>query len=110
MKRYPINELRHRITFQTRTDTTDSQGGFTGSWSDLVTVWGRVEPVRSNAVNFAGRVQTQRTHTCVIRHRTDITTEMRMTFDSRTFQIKGTLRPDEKKFFLVMDLEENQGT
>ncbi len=110
MKLPSIDQLRHRITFQSRTDVADGQGGFAGTWSDLVTIWGKVEPVRVGSINFAGRVQTQRTHTCVIRHRTDITPDMRMTFDSRVFQIKGTLRPDEKKFFLFIDLEENSGT
>jgi hypothetical protein len=35
---------------------------------------------------------------------------MRLNFDSRYFQIKGIRRPDEKKFYLILDLEENQGT
>ena len=106
----PINELRHRITLQTLTNTADGQGGFTQSWADLTTIWGKLEPVSANERNFGERVEYQRSHKCVIRSRSDVVASMRVTFDSRTFQIKGVRRVDERRFFMLLDLEENQGT
>lgn len=105
-----IGDLRHRITFQTLSRVSDGQGGFTETWTNLATVWAYVRPVSSRERTFAAQVQYQRSHEVIIRHRTDITQEMRFTYDSRTFQIKGALRPDERKFFLFIDAEENQGT
>jgi len=105
-----IGGLRHRVTIQTSSTVSDSQGGTTETWADLATVWGSLEPTKSWEKFFASRVQYVRTHTCFIRYRNDITTEMRISFDSRTFQIKGIKDPDEKNFFLVLDLEENVAT
>jgi SPP1 family predicted phage head-tail adaptor len=108
-----IGEMRHRVTIQTLTETSDGQGGQTQSWATLATVWGKLEPVKASEKAFAQRLQYARSHVLWIRHRTDIsmlTGNMnRIQFDSRTWQIKGIRRPDERKFFLILDLDENVG-
>lgn len=109
-KSAPIGELRHRVVLQTLSNAPDSQGGVASTWSDLATVWALVEPTKSYERFFADRLEFRRTHTCIIRHRTDVTTTMRLSFDSRLFQIKGIRKPDERKFFLILDLEENSAT
>lgn len=108
--KFTIGKLRSRITFETLSRSDDDQGGFTETWTELVTVWAHVRPVSSRERFFSDQIQYQRSHEVVIRHRDDITQEMRFTFDSRTFQIKGVRSPDEKGFWLVIDAEENQGT
>lgn len=108
-----IGALRHRVTFQTLTRTADTQGGYTSSWADMVvnpTVWGEVTPAKTYERFFSQQIQYQRTHQVIIRYRDDLTQEMRMLFDSRIFQIKSIRKPDERKYFLIIDLEENQGT
>lgn len=105
-----ISNMRHRITFQTLSNVADGQGGVTTSWSDLATVWAYVKPISSRERLYTKQIQYQRSHEVIIRHRTDIDQTMRFTFDSRTFQIKGVRRPDERKAFLIIDAEENQGT
>lgn len=105
-----INLLRHRITVQSLTNTPDNQGGFSTAWTDLATLWGKLEPLSSNERLFGERIEYQRSHKCIIRHRSDIVASMRIVFDSRTFQIKGVRRVDEQRFFMLLDLEENQGT
>lgn len=105
-----ISELRHRIVVEQLSNAADNQGGFTTTWTTLATIWAKVEPTKAWERAFAQKVEYQRSHVAWIRHRTDITSSMRISFDSRYFQIKGIRRPDEKKFYLVLDLEENQGT
>jgi SPP1 family predicted phage head-tail adaptor len=105
-----IGSLRHRIKFQTLSRATDGQGGFTETWTDLATVWAYVKPVSAREKMISNQIQYQRSHEVIIRHRTGITQEMRFLYDGRTFQIKGVRRPDERKFYLIIDAEENQGT
>jgi len=108
-----IGNLRHRITFQFVTHVSDGQGGTIATWNNLVsnpTVWAWVKPISSKERNFSNQIQYQRSHVVTIRHRTDITQDMRFLFDGRTFQLKGNFRPDERKFYLIMDAEENQGS
>lgn len=113
MKLTDIGKLRHRVTFQYLTRTNDGQGGFSSAWNNLAslpTVWAEVTPSNTKERFFSETLQYQRSHKVVIRYRDDLTTEMRMIFDERIFQIKSIKRLDERRFFLVLDLEENQGT
>lgn len=112
-RKVTIADMRHRITFQFVTRTPDGQGGFTEVWANLAsvpTVWAFVCPVAARERLFSSQVQYQRTHKVAMRYRSDITTEMRFLYDGRTFQLHGTIQPDGRKFFMVVDAEENQGT
>ena len=105
-----IAELRHRITFQELVEVSDGQGGKTTSWSNVVTVWARIEPVSSRERLFSQQLEYNRSHKVAIRYRNDITNDMQFTFDGRTFQVKGVLSPDERKAYLFLDVEENSAT
>jgi SPP1 family predicted phage head-tail adaptor len=108
-----ISKMRSRVTFQELLNTSDGQGGQSESWTNLSsnpTVWCYLRPTRSHERYFSQQIQYQRTHVAIVRYRTDLTNEMRMNYDNRVFQIKGIRNPDERKAFLILDLEENQGT
>lgn len=107
-----IGSLRHRIVIEILTNVSDGQGGQTTTWSTYATVWGLIEPSAVKEILFSNQIQIRRTHKCFIRYRSDITVtpSMRINFDSRYFQIKGIYRPDERKFFWRLDLEEGAGT
>lgn len=100
VKQTRIGDLRHRITFQTLALASDGQGGQTETWTNLVTVWAYVRPMSANERLFAQKIEPLISHEVIIRHRTDITSEMRFIYDSRTFQVKAPFRPDERKFYL----------
>jgi SPP1 family predicted phage head-tail adaptor len=104
-----VGHLRHRIVFEVLTRATDSQGGETTTWATYATVYGLLEPSAAREVRFSEALQYRRTHKCFVRYRSDVTytTAMRILFDSRYFQIKSIFKPDERKFFLRLDLEEN---
>lgn len=112
MKLPAVGELRHRVVIESAAESTDSQGGQTTSWSTFATVWAKLEPLSAGEIRFSDQIQYRRTHKCWMRYRSDVTvdTSMRVFFNSRYFQIKGLRQPDERKFFLLLDLEENVGT
>jgi len=66
-------KLRHRLTIQTRTATTDSYGQDIYTWSDLANVWGSIKS------NIGGENNTEQLETggktveITIRYRDDIT-------------------------------------
>lgn len=107
-----LGELRHRLVFQSLSSASDDQGGIVETWGNYATLWGKLEPTGAREVQFAQAIQYRRTHKAWIRNTSEytITTSMRVSFDSRTFQVKGIRRPDERRFFLLIDLEENVGT
>jgi SPP1 family predicted phage head-tail adaptor len=108
-----IADMRTRVTFQVATRASDNQGGSTETWANLSTapvVWGYLAAVSSRERLYAQQIQYQRSHILVIRYRSDITTDMRFTYNNRTFQVKGIRNPEERKYFSIIDVEENQGS
>lgn len=101
-----IAELRQRIKFQSLTRTADGQGGWTESWSDFAEVWAKVEPVSASEKYFSQRIQQNTTHKIAIRWLENITSEMRIVFESRIFQIHGIRRENEERWFMFIDAEE----
>ena len=97
-----IGKMRHRITVQERSTVSDSGGGRKVTWQDKVTLWAYVQPASASEKFFAARLRDEITHTVQLRHRTDLTTDMRFTYENRTFQIKGFVTPDEVKQFMIM--------
>ncbi len=105
-----IGELRQRIVIQTLSTAPDDQGGSTETWTTFATVWAKIEPVSSRERYYSEQIQYQRSHKITMRYLAGVTNTMRISFDSRTFQIKGTRRLDERRFWMAVDVEENQGT
>lgn len=105
-----IGDLRKRVVVEMRALTPDDQGGSTEEWSTLATVWGALMPVSSREKLYSAQMQYQRSHVLVIRYRSDITTDMRVLFGGRYLQVKGVRTPNEQNIFLIIDLEENQGS
>jgi len=97
-----IGQLRHRVTIQRPTITGDGMGGGARTWTDVATVWASIEPLRSGAFWQAQQTQAKTTHTIVIRYRPGITTDYRIAFGSRHFQIDAIQNPSESNRYLLL--------
>lgn len=105
-----IAEFRHRITFQKLVRASDGMGGFSTDWTDVITVWAKIEPLSGSERLNSERLETQRSHKVQIRYRPEITTDMRILFRDRILQVHGVHSPDERRGYTFIDAEENQGT
>lgn len=104
------NELRHRVTFQTRTDTVDNLGGSVTTWADEFDAWVRIEPTSGRQSVFAGKIQNPVTHKITMRYLADVTPKQRVLFGTRTFDIQSIINPEERNIALVLMVEEGTGT
>lgn len=104
------SKFRHRITFQTLTLTPNDSGGQTETWTDFATVWASVEPKIVKEVNFAQRIEPRVDHEIRCRYTSGITATMRISFDSRVFEIKSIIIPEEIKEFHYILATERTGT
>ena len=95
-------ELRHRIEIKQPTETRDSYGSVKTTWSTLATVWGAIWPVRAKEFVSMGQTQSEVTHKIGIRYRNDVTTKMRIEFNSRYFSINQVINPDERNIMLEL--------
>lgn len=97
--------LRHKIAIQEQTDTSDGMGGFSTSWSNVSgmgSVPAAIWPLKSDERIDAMKLEHEVTHRVRIRYRSGVTTKMRISWDSRTFNIISILNPDEKNVMLEM--------
>lgn len=79
--------LRHRLTFQTRTTTQDAYGGEqVAPWTDAFTVWGSIQPLRGREYMDAMQQQADVSHRVIIRYRAGVKPTMRIKhkLDSRS--------------------------
>lgn len=99
-------ELRHRVTFQAKSATRDTHGGEIPGWADSFTVWGRVEFLRGREFFDAKQIQSEANARITVRYRSDITTDLRVTWDGHTFLVVAPPIQDPVKRELTVMCQE----
>lgn len=89
-------KLRHRVTVQQFIESQDSYGQENKTWSDHKTIWASVEPLRVRERMEAKQQQTDITHSITIRYLSSITSEDRIKWGSRIFNISEVRNIDEQ--------------
>lgn len=104
----PINagDLRHRVAIENPVRMSDEAGGATIEWQRVAEVWAAIWS-RSAGENFsADRIAGIATHDIWIRHRSDVTPDMRIRYGNRVFAILGVIDIDDRGRWLKCPLEE----
>ncbi|MCC2532714.1 phage head closure protein [Bacillus velezensis] len=103
--RKKISQLRHRLTFQKKTETQDEEGNWNATYVDLFTVWGAVEGAVSlgnSETMIAGALGVKTPKKITVRYRKDIKPNMRIVKrvpkekTERVFDILDTNDPDDQ--------------
>ena len=93
-------QLDRRITIQTFSETTDNFGQEVKSFSTLASVWANVvEKVGSEGEDGEMIAATKKVE-FVIRYRTDVNEEMRISYNYNTYKIQAIQSADARKAFL----------
>jgi len=87
--------MRHRVTIQQQSTTQDTYGQPANTWADVATVWAAVEPIRGKEYFDASQDNAETTTRVRMRYRSGITQDMRISFDSRLYNIQSIIRPRE---------------
>lgn len=102
-------KLRHRITIQQKTAGSPQQnaaGEPDVSWATYLTVYASIDPVTGREPFLAQQNMALVSHKIRIRHRDGITAAMRVSFDSRYFDIKAVLNWGERNKELLLLCEQ----
>lgn len=94
----PAAPFRHRVTIQV---SELDQWGDPAGWSDIATVWARVEALKGEEYFAAAQMQNSVSHRVTMRYRADLTPTHRLVFEGRILDIEAVL-PDERKSRLVI--------
>ena len=110
---FDAGKLRHRLKFLSLSNAQDATTGeMVETWTELCTVWGSFEPYSTTEYHAAARTQDKTSARAVIRHRSDIVSEMRLFFRGKTYEIKGPPLPDKDsgyEYLTLMLAEVNDG-
>lgn len=101
-----IGDLRHRLAIRSGTPSQGNTGEVTYSWSTDSTVWGSLTPLSGKELESARQIFEEVTYKAIIRYNSSITTENRILFDSRTFEIITIMNQEEKNIYQVLMLKE----
>lgn len=99
--------LRSRVTLQSKTETSDGQGGTTKAWADVATVWARVVPTDiSGDVTEVQHTVSRRKYTITIRRRLGVTSAMRVMRGTQPLEILAVLDDDGMRDVLTLECRE----
>lgn len=79
----------------------DDSGSYSEQWNEIANLWGKIEPVRAQAVQFAGQALNMITHRITVRYREDLRNGMRLQKNSRIFTVITSHDPDETGRYLI---------
>lgn len=88
--------FRHKLTIETPTEIVDSYGQAVKSWSTYSTPFGSVEPLQGREYFASNQFDSEVTVRIRLRHDPGITTRMRVSFDSRLYNIQSIITPAER--------------
>lgn len=99
-------DLRHRITIETASRTSDGAGGASVTWNAVADVWAAIWTRSSDETFEHDRLAGRATHDIWIRYRSDVKPEMRIRSGARTFGILGVIDPEDRGRWLRCPVEE----
>ncbi len=93
-------QLDRRITLQTFSETTDAFGQEVKSYSTLATVWAKVVEKIGKESEEGDMIAATKKVEFMIRYRSDVNEEMRISYNSNIYKIKAIQSADARKAFL----------
>lgn len=91
--------LRHQVTLQSPAGARDAVGERITTWTDVATVWARIQPLSARELFAAAQAHAATTHRVTIRHSIDVAAidaAWRVQFGSRVFVVDGVRNIDER--------------
>lgn len=105
-----IGGLRHKVTFQRATVTESATGDIQRAWSDIATVWARVEPLAGKERFAAMQVQADVDSRIVCRYQSalsDLAPNDRVTFGSIIYDIKSVINTEGRNIELQVFVKQH---
>ncbi len=94
-------ELRTELVLEEASRTPDGAGGFTESWTQIATVFARLQPIVVRERFGADQTIEEVTHRVTMRHRPDVASGMRFVMGDRILSVLTVHDPDETGRYLV---------
>lgn len=101
MRQVDPGTMRTELVLEQATPVPDGAGGFAESWTELATLFAKLEPLAARDRFGADQTLEEVTHRVTIRHRPDVASGMRFARGTRHLAILTVHDPDETGRYLV---------
>lgn len=95
-------KLRHLVTVQRKSLTTDDYGGPVETWADVATARASVEPMQGRELASAQTVNDETTTRITMRYLIGVTTADRITFEGRYYNLQSVIDPELRHRELII--------
>lgn len=99
-------QFKALLSLQVNHPLFDDSGGFQEQWTEIATLWGRIEPQKTGTQSFALQTIPNVSHRITIRYRSDIQVSMQLTRGARHFTVLGLYDPDDSQRYLICLVQE----
>ena len=106
MKKIDPAQFNKWIKIVSDNDAIGTGGSITENPATVWEGWAAIWPVSAREARENRRVGETVTHNIRMYYRDGISSKMRVEYDSRSFEIKGKINPDEGNFYLDLVCEE----
>jgi SPP1 family predicted phage head-tail adaptor len=94
--RMRAGQMSKKVTVQQATETRDSDGGIIQAWATFATLWCSIEPIKGDEFFAAQTTGATVTHRIRTRYCPGVTPKMRLSWDSRIFNILSVINFKER--------------
>ncbi len=101
-----IGDLTHRLRLEAPIRTSDETGGAALTWALIAEVYASIRSVSGSERLENDRLAGAITHAIWLRHRAELTTQHRLSYGTRIFEIRAILDRDGRHRFVECRCEE----
>lgn len=107
---FSASKFNKQIVIQSLSLVANDSGGQDETWTTFVTVWASITPKIVREINFAQRIEPRVDHIIRMRYYPGILASMRVSYESRIFEIKAIINVEEEDEYLEILATERSGT
>tara|TARA_R100000935_G_scaffold20570_2_gene38791 strand:+ start:1663 stop:2001 length:339 start_codon:yes stop_codon:yes gene_type:complete len=97
-----VGAMNKRITIQKVASTTDAGGGRGVTWSTYNTVNAHVQQQSASSKYTQGVVDEKGVYIFTVRYIAGVTSDQRISYNTKIFNITSVINPDERNKYLVI--------
>ena len=99
-----LGRMNERIVIESVSESRSASGAISESWSTFATVWSAIsyQKVGTDEKEMVARETAIGNVEFTVRYRTDFNEKMRISFDSKVYDIERIL-PEQEKQFMVLE-------
>lgn len=106
MKKGFTSSLRHKIIVEKPVLASDGAGGYTKTWETVAVLWAAIIRRAGKEDVLGGKITAQKSYIFRMRYTDVVTSDMRINYDGRPFNIRSLNNVEEQDAMLEILAEE----